>query len=74
MYIPARFYDAAAATLLELPAWDEDPPAPAFGLERPHFTEACAPSTSTPAAHAEAAVSADARSVKFTKAQRFLAT
>lgn len=39
-----------------------------FGLLRPHLTVIRSPSTSTPLAHACAAISATARSLKLTKA------
>lgn len=63
-------HDAEAFTLI---AWveedEEDEAAGGFlGLLRPHFTEAVCPSISTPFAHAWAACSADARSLKLTKA------
>ena len=46
----------------------------ALFLLRPHFTFTRSPSKSRPAAHACAASSADARSVKFTNAHRDFAT
>ena len=47
---------------------------PGFGLDRPHCTLTRSPSISRPEAQASAANSAEARSVKLTKAHLFVQT
>lgn len=67
------YYDSTG-TGGALDAEDDDDAAEGLLGFRPHFTFARSPSKSNPTAHASAALSADRRSLKFTKAHLVFAT